>query len=448
MPERGVRPPIRPGRRATRLRRAPPDPEAALFRGIRRRLTLWYGAVLVAVLILFGVSLYFAENQALLQPINNDLATHADAVQEAWQDQLTRTCPGIASHAKYWACFGPNGRMLNQGGEIDDVPMFPTWSFAQTALHGQPTSDTINGGGDAGVVRRYAQAIRRPDGKLLGVVLVATGVQGELDALHLLLILLLIFGALALIAGTLGGLFLSGRALVPAQMALRRQQAFIADASHELRTPLSLVRADADLLQSERDRLSEQGSMLLDDIVTEVTHMGALSASMLVLTELGSSARRLDHDVVDLAEVATSVAQRTRAFAAARDITVCADAAHPVLVIGDRLLLDQAALVLVDNAIKYNHPGGHAEVTTRVEAGRAILEVRDTGIGIPREHLVHLGERFYRVDKSRSREGGGAGLGLSIAQAVARAHAGTLIIESDEGGGTRAIVAFPPAKPT
>lgn len=416
--------------------------------GIRRRLTLWYGAVLSLVLILFGVALYLGENQALLGPINGDLATRADAVREAWQEQPGGACPGAASHAKYWACFAPNGTLLSHNNEIDDAPNFPGRSFALAALRADATSDTIDGGGDVGTLRRYAQVIRRPNGGILGIVILATPVQGELDALHLLLLLLLLFGGLALLGGTLGGLFLSGRALVPAQLALRRQQTFIADASHELRTPLSLVRADADLLRSERDRLTDQGAMLLDDIVAEVTHMGALSANMLTLTELGAGALKLDHDVVDLAEVASSMAKRAAALALARGITVCSKTAAPVLLVGDRLLIDQAVLILVDNAIKYNRPGGDVQVTAKTESGRAILEVCDTGIGIAREHLAHLGERFYRLDTSRSRAAGGVGLGLSIARGIVALHGGKLLIESDEGVGTRVSLALPSAMST
>lgn len=431
-----------------RFHRSPPDPDEALFRGIRRGLTLWYGAVLSAVLLLFGVALYLVETQALLGPINGDLEARAATVRQAWQEAPGSSCPGAAAHAKYWVCFAPSGTILNHNDEIDDAPNLTTRSFALGALQAGRKSDTIDGGGDAGMVRRYAQVIRRPGGGILGIVVLAEPVQGELDALHLLLILLLIFGVLALLAGTLGGLFLSGRTLEPARLAVRRQQAFIADASHELRTPLTLVRADADLLQQERNRLTDQGAMLLDDIVTEVTQMAALSANMLALTELGSGALQLDHDVVDLAEVASSVAQRASAFARASGITVSSEPAGPVLVIGDRLLLEQASLIVVDNAIKYNRPGGGVQIKVRAEGSGAILEVQDTGIGIASEHLAHLSERFYRVDKSRSRQAGGAGLGLSITQGIARAHVGKLIIESDEGAGTRVSLVLPLAKPT
>ena len=115
----------------------------------------------------------------------------------------------------------------------------------------------------------------------------------------------------------------------------------------------------------------------------------------------------------------------------------------PALVIGNRSLLEQAALILLDNAIKYNRPAGRVTVSAIANGDRAMLTVSDTGIGIPPEHLPHLGERFYRIDKARSREAGGAGLGLSIARGIATLHNGTLTLTSEPGQGTVATMALP-----
>ncbi|GAC1687416.1 MAG: hypothetical protein NVS9B9_09510 [Ktedonobacteraceae bacterium] len=110
------------------------------------------------------------------------------------------------------------------------------------------------------------------------------------------------------------------------------------------------------------------------------------------------------------------------------------------------MLLEQALLVLLDNAIKYNRPGGQVTVRTSVHDGKAHLEVCDTGIGIAAEHLPHLYERFYRVDKARSREAGGTGLGLSIAQHIAAIHDGTLTLSSIPNQGTTVTLLLPLAQ--
>ncbi len=109
-------------------------------------------------------------------------------------------------------------------------------------------------------------------------------------------------------------------------------------------------------------------------------------------------------------------------------------------------MLEQAVLVLLDNAIKYNRPGGRVTISTEVRDRYAFLEVSDTGIGIAAEHLPHLGERFYRVDKSRSREAGGSGLGLSIARSIAEAHGGALTLSSMPDQGTEVTLKLPLAQ--
>jgi signal transduction histidine kinase len=112
-------------------------------------------------------------------------------------------------------------------------------------------------------------------------------------------------------------------------------------------------------------------------------------------------------------------------------------------VIGDKSLLEQATMILLDNAIKYNRSGGSVTLRASLVQGQACLEVSDTGIGIPAEHLAHLGERFYRVDKARSREAGGAGLGLSIARGIAVSHGGSLTLSSVVGQGATARILLP-----
>ncbi len=110
------------------------------------------------------------------------------------------------------------------------------------------------------------------------------------------------------------------------------------------------------------------------------------------------------------------------------------------------MLINEAALILVDNAIKYNKAGGSVTIEVVAAPQDVSLWVRDTGIGIQEEHLLHLGERFYRPDKARSREMGGAGLGLSIARSIATAHGGTLHLSSEPGVGTTATLTFPAAQ--
>jgi signal transduction histidine kinase len=245
-----------------------------------------------------------------------------------------------------------------------------------------------------------------------------------------------------------GGLFLSNRALAPARLAWTNQQRFIADAAHELRTPLTLLRADAEVLLRSHGQLEEEDAMLLEDIVAETNHMSKLASNLLTLARLDNSVSHREHEVVNLAEIARAGARRIQALADQAEITIQLTSNEAILVIGDPVLLEQAVLALLDNAIKYNRHGGQVTVRTAIQQGQALLEVCDTGIGIAAEDLSHLGERFYRVDKARSRQAGGTGLGLSIARGIAAAHGGSLTLTSIPDQGTTATLLLPLAQAT
>ena len=427
------------------------DPSVALFGRIRRRLTLWYLAILAGILILAGTALYFGVRQALLAPVPDYLHDSAHSIAQAWLgDRFDPTCHTIPAdavqHVPYVACYSPAGTNVLQIQGGGPPPEFLSPELVNQLLRTKQaaTSDMVTGAHGLGTIERYALLVRDPDGdgRVIGIVQVGIPLQGELRSLDVLLVLLLVLGALTLSGATVGALFLSSRALAPARLAFTRQQSFIADAAHEIRTPLTLMRADAEVLLRGRERLDPDDAILLEDIVAETAHMAALAGNMLTLARLDAGAQAIERDVVDLTAVASAIIQRVQALADEKGITLALDTAGPILTLGDRALLDHAALILLDNALKYNHPGGSVTLRVFSDGDRAVLEVRDTGEGIASEHLPHLGERFYRVDKARSREQGGAGLGLSIARGIAAAHGGTLSFTSAPGDGTMATLAL------
>jgi len=432
---------------------------AALFQGLRVRLTLWYCGVLGAALVLFGVALYFGTQYYLLTPIESDTQAHAQAHEKLWlTNSLAQACPLLRFQGQFGpppgqgfqmpeqvACFDQSGTLLSDQDTTSLPPAFLTHTPVQTALQtGQPASDIVDAGGATGQIYRYALLVPNPTGSgNLGVLLVGESVQAQESALTLLLRLLLGVGGVALLGAGVGGLFLSNRALAPARLSWANQQRFIADAAHELRTPLTLLRADAEVLLRGRERLEEEDAALLEDIVAESHHMSNLATNLLTLARLDTGTIHREHEVVSLAGLAREGARRVQAFAEQRGVTVRVESSGETYVIGDPVLLEQATLVLLDNAIKYNRQGGHVTVRAAEQDGQALLEVRDTGIGIAAEHIPHLGERFYRVDKARSREVGGTGLGLSIARSIAVVHGGQLLLSSVPEQGTTVTVALP-----
>lgn len=418
----------------------------ALFQRIRWRLTIWYSAILAATLLVLGIALYGEVRTNLLSPIDSGLRSAAQSRAQAWlifPDGPCNDRPG--ADALLTACFDPNGDIIGANNIAAQLPDFMQRGVVMSALRSGSATDTIDVR-HLGSVERYSLRVSDPQtGQTLGVVEVGTLVSDRLNALQTLLTYLLQFGLLGLACAAAGGLFLAGRSLLPARLAYVRQRDFISDASHELRTPLTLLRADADVLLRNRNALQPDQVEILEDIVLEATHMSSLANNMLDLARLDAGQEHMEEDVVDLSELAQQTARRASHLATAAEISIRAEIEGPVLVVGDQTLIERVVLILLDNAIKYNARQGQVLLRVRREGVWAIFAVEDTGIGIAPEHLPHMGERFFRVDKARSRASGGAGLGVAIAQSIAVQLGGSLRLTSEQGMGTVAALYLPAA---
>jgi signal transduction histidine kinase len=436
------------------------EPGDALFQGLRVRLTLWYCAVLGTALVLFCIVVSLVARYALLNPIESGVAADAHRHAGQWsmsspaQACLSNTppnqfgAPPDNSMPRLLVCFDQNGTLL-QGTDTTYLPSaFLNNTLAKTALQNGSAYNTVKASSTE-TIYLYAVAVPNSTGNgYIGVVVSGGDVQTQDADLSTLLIVLLSVGSVTLLGAGFGGLFLASRALVPARLAFTRQQQFIADASHELRTPLTLMRADAEVLLRGRRQMAAEDVALLEDIVAEANHMSTLANSMLTLARLDSNPQHHEQEVVSLVALTLQGVERVNAFAEQKGVIVQRETVNDAFVIGDPMQLEQAVLVLLDNSIKYNRPHGRVTVRTSVSDKQARLEVIDTGIGIASEHLSRLGERFYRVDKARSREVGGTGLGLSIAQRIAALHNGRLILTSVPDQGTTATLLLPLAAVT
>jgi heavy metal sensor kinase len=217
---------------------------------------------------------------------------------------------------------------------------------------------------------------------------------------------------------------------------------FTADASHELRTPLAIIRAEAEVALGKRLSPAEY-QQLLGSILEECERLTRLTEQLLALCREDAGSAPQTHAPLDLAALVGRVVETMRPLAEARELRLHAEGNGRVPVVGDEVRLRQVFYNLLDNAIKYTPSGGRIEVSLGRRDGAAVVTLRDTGIGIPPEHLPHVFERFYRVDKARSRAEGGTGLGLSIAQSIVVAHGGRIDLASQPGLGTTCTVTLP-----
>ncbi len=217
---------------------------------------------------------------------------------------------------------------------------------------------------------------------------------------------------------------------------------FVANVSHELRTPITVIKSYAETLQDYRPH-DETEAHFLSVIDLETDRMTRLINDLLTLSRLDNGAE-LKKTLFSMPRLVASVCERLAVSAKEHGQTITADIDNRMPdMLGDRDRLEQVLINVVGNAIKYTGDGGTIAVTCRINGQNVLITVKDNGIGIPKEDLPHVFERFYRVDKARSRQKGGTGLGLAITKELVDAHGGTISIESEEEKGTAVFIALP-----
>lgn len=222
----------------------------------------------------------------------------------------------------------------------------------------------------------------------------------------------------------------------------RVRRDFVANVSHELKTPLARLSLLASTLRYAVHENPAEAEDFLERLRAEVDRLGVLLSDLLTLSQLEERRAAMDEELVDLAHV-------TEAAAADLEATFSEEERHlavetePAPVRGDRVALETMVRNLLDNGLRYTNLGGHVRVTVASEDNEAVLRVQDDGLGIPRAEQARVFERFYRVDKARSRDTGGTGLGLSIVRHVAEQHGGRVELQSAVGVGSTFTVRLP-----
>jgi len=434
---------------------------------VRARLTLWYAGVLTLIICIFAAGIFhFVEDRlyaGLDAQLGRELATIAKVYREE-PDELR----DLASH------WGLTLFQVEEGGSV----RYQTEAWERNGLarapqaHGSasPASWAAPDG------RRYrVQDLVAPTYRIAAAI-DETSLRGTLWTLALVLATGIPFAVgLAIV----GGYFLAGRVLAPVgamadkareitaeslaqrlpvenaadefgrlatvfnetlsrlQDAFERLRRFTADASHELRTPLTAMRSVGEVaLRNTNDASAYRD--VIGSMLEEVDRLTRLVESLLTLTRADSGKIQLAPETLELGALAGNVIDQLRVLADEKQQELMLRAPSQVHARGDPALMRQALMNLIHNAIKYTPNGGAISVETKVKnSGQAVIEVRDSGPGIPAAHQDRIFDRFYRVDVSRSREDGGVGLGLAIARWAIEANGGHIEVASD---GTRGSV--------
>jgi len=227
--------------------------------------------------------------------------------------------------------------------------------------------------------------------------------------------------------------------------AFANSKRFVADASHELRTPLTVMRGELESLAQD-EQLAPSVRETLGNILEEVERLAGIVEGLVSISRLDAGEAQAEWVQFDLGELAANTADQMSLLAEDKHIRISVDVQKRVSIRGDRARLKQVIVNLLDNAIKYTPKNGSVQLRVKPENGHALLEVLDDGVGIPNDALPHIFERFFRVDKTRSRDPGGAGLGLSIVKSICTAHGAEVQVQSQPGAGSQFRVKLPLAK--
>jgi signal transduction histidine kinase len=230
------------------------------------------------------------------------------------------------------------------------------------------------------------------------------------------------------------------------EKAFQRQKQFTSDASHELRAPLAVIEAESSLaLQKERPPREYRQS--LETISQESKQMSSLIEQLLTLARADAGKEQWNFTEVNLGRLIANLSADVEVLCQERGLSCQLGQNQDLLIKGDEARLRELFMNLLDNAITYTPNPGTVSVSLRREGQMAVVAIKDTGVGIPAEEIPFIFERFYRVDKSRSRSNGGTGLGLAICRHIAEAHGGKIEVESQVGVGSTFSVWLPLQSP-
>ena len=407
---------------------------------------LRYALVMGGLVIVLLFAMHKTMQWAITSEQARELLDTADSVVES--QVYHELHPGIdADEAQlyrstndrlFYYVFDDHGRLINFSRASSRIESFvldivSAWAPSDREVR---VFTKMNERGVQTKVMMTSQAVSSPP-MPMQTVYVGKDVSAMYNGLEKATSALAALGVIAIIFAAAIGYVLSGGAMQPIREAYERQRQFAADASHELRTPLAVVLASADLLRSDPTITSPFLKQVIEDVRDEVKKMTKLVSDLLTVARTDGKALQLKPVRMDIAAVARQTVRMMRAFAEKKDIAIKEMLPSHMEIYADEQKIRQLILILIDNAVKYTLDHGHIMVSIVLsENGRIHLSVADSGIGIAAEDQGRIFDRFYRVDKARSRRMGGNGLGLAIAREIVEAHHGTITLESEVGKGT------------
>jgi two-component system OmpR family sensor kinase len=459
---------------------------------LRVRVVTWYVGMLAAALIVFGAALYLGVKNYLRTSLEDTLSGEANAIgttfvahEEAkgatWMEGEIVEAYAPELSGRFIRITRRNGPVLYESGDTRE-PIIQASKLPPTATGAKAASFRTRVQENSNHVLIYSLPYKTSTGTEYWIETGASLAPMQ-RVLSSMLDIVLLLTPLILVGAAVGGTMLMTGPLQPLvtlteraehigisalgerlpvsdtgdemerlalslnrmitrlEDALSHNRRFSADVSHELRTPLTIMRGELEqvLLDTEVDSMTRASVFSALD---EISRMAKIVESLLAIARLDSGADSISTQPTDVSGLCLWTVEQMQLLAEEKNIGLRIET-RPLMVMADASRIKQVMVNLIDNAIKYTNYGGGILVTSLAMGKMAVIEIRDTGIGIPAEALPYVFDRFYRVDKGRARVSGGTGLGLSIVKAICHAHGGDVSVTSKEGEGTTMRVSLP-----
>ena len=408
---------------------------------LRVRLTLWYAATFVAILLLLGAAVFVAISVQVGRRLDASLVSATSAIKAATaQLESERAAGGPADAVEELRIPDRALYLFDAAAHPVTPPQTDAWidSAAHVAAR-DGHADVQRRAPRGGQLRLHSERFTTP----AGATYVAAAVAERPQIMEQYAWLIGTFAAAALGALVLviaGGFLLARQSTLPVERSMEQMRRFMADAAHELRTPVTLLRTRTEVaLAQPRDPAGDAAAF--QAIEREADRLGGIVGDLLTLARADAGERRVVRSSVFLDDIASQAIGAVRTLAERKGVSLIVGSFDEAQILGDAELVERLLLIVLDNAIKYTAAGGSVRLDVSVRDGKRSVIVTDTGVGIPAEELPRVFERFYRGDRARH-QAEGAGLGLPIARWIADLHGARLSLRSD-GKGTRVEVDFP-----
>jgi len=406
-----------------------------MFQKTRIKLTFLNSLVFILLMVVLGVMIYHYTEKQIYKDINNSLEETAKTVSHL--DQRDGRGPMSEPPRQISIIKWTDDKEIDVISQ--DIMNYTSEfeNFYPEQYDKIVEKQTVSGYS----YKTIAVKLKMEDGSKETIQFIRS-IDPEKSMLNRLIIIMTVGVLAGSIFAIVAGFLLAGRALVPIQKSWESQQQFVSDASHELRTPLAVIQSRTDLLFQEPDATIQDKAIDISVISKETRRLNKLVTNLLTLARSDSNQMEISKQEFALDVLIQEVIDQYADIAEFQGKRIYTDTKSPIKLIGDKERIHQLLVILVDNSMKFTGEGGAIVINAIAKTHTVELEVKDNGIGIPKQDIPKIFNRFYQVEQSRT-DMEGTGLGLSIAKWIIDKHSGTIKVDSELEKGTRFEITFP-----